>query len=100
VPWDVRRGLLRAARRGDAYGDSVVAGIAIGWAWEVIGPPWARREKNGAPEGLAADVGVLLLTGALALRPCVLNGAADHDRTLLVRTAAGLVESSNYGDIG
>jgi hypothetical protein len=98
-----RTEVLRLAEAGRAHPDPAVAAVAVGWAWEVLGPPWARRARS--PCGYAASVLWSVIDAAALTGPVRdpqappaswrYDGDPRQDRDRRVRRAARRVEAAN-----
>ncbi|MEU9040503.1 MULTISPECIES: hypothetical protein [unclassified Kitasatospora] len=94
LPRSVRRQVIAEARRGRAWEDRRVAAVAVGWAWQVLGTPDARRRDLGALLGYLLNAVMSAGPGATA-GVDILDGSPDHDANPLVRRWARRVEAAN-----
>ncbi|GHF35625.1 hypothetical protein GCM10018790_11870 [Kitasatospora xanthocidica] len=95
LPRGVRRQVVTAARSGRGWTDRRVAAVAVGWAWQVLGAPGARR-RPGLDEALRYVLDAVMRTGPGATAGVdVLDGSPDHDVNPLVRHWARRIEAAN-----
>ena len=98
-PWgrlskSIRKSVIKEARRGRGYPDSKVAALAVGWSWEVLGPPWAR-DKAGFVAQIVDFVDAAMLGAGNLYRGDVLDGREQNDNNLYVRYVARRIEKAN-----
>ncbi len=95
LPRDVRRRVVAAAGRGQGWADRRVAAVAVGWAWQVLGTPEARRRPD-LGERLRYLLSAVMSTGPGATAGVdVFDGSPEHDANPLVRRRARQVEAAN-----
>jgi hypothetical protein len=94
LPRKVRRQVVREAGRGRVYEDERVAAIAVGWAWQVLGPPEARV-RVGLLDRLLFILDVVTTTAGSKLGVDVLDGSAGWDNNPYVRGRAKRIEAAN-----
>jgi hypothetical protein len=95
LPRGVRRRVIAAARQGRAWEDRRVAAVAVGWAWQVLGAPEARRRPDRG-ESLRYALTVVMSAGpGTTAGVDILDGSPEHDAHPLVRRWARRVEAAN-----
>jgi hypothetical protein len=94
LPSRVRRDVIHEAGSGRPYADPRIAAIAVGWAWEVLGRPEARRNV-----GIVKQLSGLLLSAPVGAGDVagsdIYDGETWHDESPVVRRAARNVEAAN-----
>jgi hypothetical protein len=94
LPRKVRRDVIREASKGRAYEDEYVAGIAVSWAWQVLGPPGARV-KASMGSRLSFIFEVVTTTPGSNIGVDVLDGSKRWDGNPYVRSRAKRIDAAN-----
>ncbi|MDH6133996.1 hypothetical protein P3T37_003395 [Kitasatospora sp. MAA4] len=94
LPKKERLRVISEARHSRAYDDQRVAAIAVGWAWQVLGPPETRR-KPSTWERLLFILDVLTTTAGSSTGVDIFDGSATRDSNPYVRSRAKLIEAAN-----
>lgn len=85
---ETQRRIVKAARQGRPVPEGQAEAVALGWAWVIIGPPWARRRNRWYQYvWMAIDTG-----GDRSSNEFALAGHPSHDLVPKVRRAARDVE--------
>jgi hypothetical protein len=85
---ETRRRIVKAARQGRPIPEGQTESVALGWAWVINGPPWARRRSRWHQYvWMAIDTG-----GDRASNEYALAGDPNYDLVPKVRRAARDVE--------
>ncbi|MEZ0110830.1 hypothetical protein ABH920_004845 [Catenulispora sp. EB89] len=97
LPKEVRKEVIKRARKNEPIPDPRLAKIALGWAWAIQGPPGARKQV-GAFTLIVDLIGNLMLPEGKGTfkRVDIFDGARHHDLNLVVRRTARQVERANY----
>ncbi|MDH6109768.1 hypothetical protein P3T36_005431 [Kitasatospora sp. MAP12-15] len=93
LPRKERLRVISEARHSRAYDDQRVAAIAVGWAWQVLGPPETRRKPS--LERLLFILDVLTTTAGSTTGVDIFDGSATWDSNPYVRSRAKRIESAN-----
>ena len=93
---DIPRGDL--ADRGRALDDPAVTRVAVGWAWEILGPPGARRRLSAVQViGFVIDLITSSWPG-INLKQDIFDGKPAYDTNPSVRGMAKRIEAANPVD--
>ena len=85
---ETRRRIIRAAGQGRPIPEGQTEAVALGWAWVIIGPPWARRRNRWYQY-----VRMAVATGGdRSPNEYAMAGYPSHDLVPKVRRAARNVE--------
>jgi len=71
-----------------------VAALAVGWSWEVLGPPWAR-DKVGVVAQIIDFVDAAMTGAGNVFRGDVFDGREQNDYNFYVRYVARRIEKAN-----
>jgi hypothetical protein len=89
---------MKQADRGRPLDDLAVARVAVGWAWEILGPPESRRRVSA---GQVIAFAIDLITSSapgMNLKQDIFDGKPAHDTNPSVRGMAKRIESANPVD--